>query len=90
MIQRSSIPGLGSKWPKGLRCNRCDVNLDNSLWNEVKVVFCVNRKKKFVCVKCATRMTKNNTVLVSINDLDLYVSRLITKSLIKIKVIESS
>ena len=82
MGQRPIVKGITNYCSLNARCERCDSNLDNSLWNEIKVIYCLNRKKKFVCVKCATRITKNNTVLVTILEIERFVS-----SLNKIKVL---
>ena len=46
--------GLTTRVPLNLRCDRCDVSLENSLYKNTLVVFSTNKQERggFLCVKC--------------------------------------
>ena len=81
MGQRPIVTGLTNYCSLNARCDRCDIGLDVSTYKGIKIVFSKSksRARGFLCVTCATRANKNQNVLATIEELDEFVSYLISK-----------
>jgi len=67
--------GITGSFPHERRCGRCDYPLTHSKHEGVNLVYSRNTTNtNLLCVQCATKSKR-----ITINDLDNYISRQITK-----------
>jgi len=53
--------GLIDTCPENARCDRCDLPLQGSTFNDIKIVYAVPKHRTFWCVRCAVRKNKVTT-----------------------------
>ena len=80
-MQRQAVTGFTNQYSIKARCDRCDLGLGVSTYKGIKIVYSKSKSRAhgFLCVTCATRQNKNQNVLATIEELDAFVSYLISK-----------
>jgi hypothetical protein len=81
MGQRPIVAGLTNQFSSKLFCDKCGISLSASTWQGIQVVYSRSKSRAsgFVCCTCARRANKNKNVLATIEELDEFVSYLISK-----------
>ena len=81
MGQRPIVTGLTNQFSNKLNCDKCGISLGVSTWKGIQVVYSRSKSRAngFLCVTCAIRQNKNKNVMATIEELDEFVSYLISK-----------
>lgn len=62
------------------RCDKCDILLDHSRYQDKKIVFCVSKKGLYICLQCAMKQNEHmKKPRVTSEELDQYLRSLINK-----------
>ena len=71
--------GLTHAFPRHRRCDRCDLPLQCSEYNNTGLVYSVNTSplSGFICVRCAGTKSPKGNVRVTVNDMDQYLQKLL-------------
>ena len=60
---------LTTEFDSSKRCNRCDVILGASNWNEISIAYISNKKKNFLCIRCAMRSSHQGKNTITKQDI---------------------
>lgn len=79
MIKRTCDIGLITLSKcESLRCDRCDLLLKNSKWNDVMIFYSTNKKliDGFVCIQCAVGYNKQIMPKITVKEVDDFLTHL--------------
>lgn len=79
MSKRSGILGLTTKCSKSnVRCDRCDLLLVHSTWNDVSVCYSISKSPNdgFICIQCATGRIKTIKPRTTSQEVDVFIQHL--------------
>lgn len=68
--------GLTTKCSKlDARCDRCDLLLKHSTWNDVFVCYSVNNSPSdgFICIQCATGQIRTHKPRITSEEVDIFI-----------------
>lgn len=75
MTYRKPQFGLTQDIRTGKNCQRCNISLSSSIYNDIQIAFCFGKKSKYVCIKCALLKSKSSKKSrVTIEDIDNFLS----------------
>ncbi len=80
-----NILGLTTRCNKSnARCDRCDIPLVHSTWNDVFVCYSVSKSSNdgFICIQCAVGHSKTKKARITSQEVDDFIKHLKKKSLV--------
>lgn len=70
--------GLTTDNKREIRCNKCDLLLEQSIYKNQKIVYCLSRRQVYLCIQCALRRTKSSkNTRTTIEDVDRFLCGLL-------------
>lgn len=75
MVYRKPQFGLTLDIRTSTSCEKCNISLSTSIYQEKKIAFCIGRKAKYLCIQCALLKSKHSKKSrVTLEDIDNFLS----------------